>query len=40
MGMGLELDAITAVVLGGTSIFGGKGTIVGTFFGLILIQIL
>ena len=40
MGMGLELDAITAVVLGGTSIFGGKGTIVGTVFGLILIQIL
>jgi len=40
MGMGLELDAITAVVLGGNSIFGGKGTIVGTFFGLILIQIL
>ena len=40
MGMGLELDAITAVVLRGTSIFGGKGTIVGTFFGLILIQIL
>ena len=40
MGMGLELDAITAVVLGGTSIFGGKGTILGTFFGLILIQIL
>ena len=40
MGMGLELDAITAVVLGGTSIFGGKGTIVGTFFGLILIQII
>ena len=40
MGMGLELDAITAVVLGGTSIFGGKGTIVGNFFGLILIQIL
>ena len=40
MGMGLELDAITAVVLGGTSIFGGKGTIVGTFFGLTLIQIL
>ena len=40
MVMGLELYAITAVVLGGTSIFGGKGTIVGTFFGLILIQIL
>ena len=40
MGTGLELDAITAVVLGGTSIFGGKGTIVGTVLGLVLIQAL
>jgi rhamnose transport system permease protein len=30
MGTGIELDAITAVVLGGTSIFGGRGTIIGT----------
>ncbi len=40
MGTGLELDAITAVVLGGTSIFGGKGTIIGTVLGLVLIQAL
>jgi rhamnose transport system permease protein len=40
MGTGLELDAITAVVLGGTSIFGGKGTILGTVLGLVLIQAL
>ena len=40
MGTGLELDAITAVVLGGTSIFGGRGTIIGTILGLILIQAL
>ncbi|MGV8954003.1 MAG: ABC transporter permease [Cypionkella sp.] len=40
MGTGLELDAITAVVLGGTSIFGGRGTIIGTLLGLILIQTL
>jgi len=40
MGTGLELDAITAVVLGGTSIFGGRGTIIGTVLGLILIQAL
>jgi rhamnose transport system permease protein len=40
MGTGLELDAITAVVLGGTSIFGGRGTIVGTVIGLCLIQAL
>ena len=40
MGTGLELDVITAVVLGGTSIFGGRGTIIGTVLGLILIQAL
>ena len=40
MGTGIELDAITAVVLGGTSIFGGRGTIVGTIIGLCLIQAL
>ena len=40
MGSGLELDVIAAVVLGGTSIFGGKGTILGTLLGLILIQLL
>lgn len=40
MGTGIELDAITAVVLGGTSIFGGRGTIVGTVLGLCLIQAL
>ena len=38
MGTGLELDVITAVVLGGTSIFGGRGTIIGTVLGLILMQ--
>jgi rhamnose transport system permease protein len=40
MGTGIELDAITAVVLGGTSIFGGRGTLVGTVLGLILMQAL
>lgn len=40
MGTGIELDAITAVVLGGTSIFGGRGTIIGTVLGLTLIQAL
>ena len=33
-GTGYELDAITAVVLGGTSIFGGRGTLWGTLLGL------
>jgi rhamnose transport system permease protein len=40
MGSGLELDVITAVVLGGTSIFGGSGSILGTVLGLILVQVL
>jgi rhamnose transport system permease protein len=40
MGTGFELDVITAVVLGGTSIFGGRGTIIGTGLGLILMQAL
>ena len=40
MGTGWELDAITAVVLGGTSIFGGRGTIIGTVLGLMLMQAL
>ena len=40
MGTGLELDVITAVVLGGTSIFGGRGTIIGTLLGLGLMQAL
>ncbi len=40
MGTGIELDVIAAVVLGGTSIFGGVGTIAGTVLGLLLIQLL
>ncbi|MGI9450192.1 MAG: ABC transporter permease [Geminicoccaceae bacterium] len=40
MGTGLELDVIAAVVLGGTSIFGGIGTIAGTVLGFIMIQLL
>lgn len=39
-GSGYELWAITAVVLGGTSIFGGKGSILGTVLGLFAIVIL
>ncbi|HEY1452450.1 MAG TPA: ABC transporter permease [Roseiarcus sp.] len=40
MGLGYELDVIAAVVLGGTSIFGGSGTIWGTAIGLVMIQLL
>src|SRR5262249_20345865 len=36
-GTGYELLAITAVVLGGTSIFGGRGSILGTVLGLFVI---
>src|SRR5262245_10410216 len=39
-GTGYELLAITAVVLGGTSIFGGRGTIHGTLLGLFAIAVL
>src|SRR5262249_38880887 len=39
-GTGYELMAITAVVLGGTSIFGGRGTVHGTLLGLMAIVIL
>ncbi len=39
-GTGYELDAITAVVLGGTSVFGGRGTLWGTMFGLFFLSVL
>jgi rhamnose transport system permease protein len=39
-GTGYELDAITAVVLGGASVFGGRGTLWGTLLGLFFLSIL
>ena len=36
-GTGAELAAIAAVILGGTSLFGGKATVIGTFVGALLI---
>jgi rhamnose transport system permease protein len=39
-GMGYELFAITAVVLGGTSIFGGIGSVHGTLLGVAAVAIL
>ncbi|MGB2717045.1 MAG: substrate-binding domain-containing protein [Vicinamibacterales bacterium] len=39
-GSGYELDAITAVVLGGTSVFGGRGTLLGTVLGLAALAVL
>lgn len=37
---GLELDIVAAVILGGTSLSGGKGSIVGTFFGVLILATL
>lgn len=39
-GLGLELAVITAVVLGGTSLAGGRGTVLGTVIGLLIIGVL
>lgn len=39
-GQGLELQTIAAVVIGGTSLFGGIGRITGTFIGVLLIGVL
>jgi ribose transport system permease protein len=39
-GLMYELDVIAAVVVGGTSLFGGRGSIVGTFVGAMLIGVL
>lgn len=39
-GEGYELDAIAAVVLGGTSLAGGRGRIMGTFVGALIIGVL
>ncbi|MFE3738571.1 ABC transporter permease [Streptomyces sp. NPDC059096] len=37
---GLELDAIAAVVLGGTNLFGGRGGVMGTFVAVLLLSVL
>ncbi|PUA19710.1 ABC transporter permease [Glaciimonas sp. PCH181] len=39
-GTGLELDAIAAVVIGGASLFGGRGSMIGTFFGVIIMALI
>jgi ribose/xylose/arabinose/galactoside ABC-type transport system permease subunit len=39
-GVGYELDAIAAVVIGGTSLAGGRGSVIGTLFGVILIGLI
>lgn len=39
-GMTANLDSITAVVIGGTSLFGGRGSVVGTLIGALIVGIL
>lgn len=39
-GVGYEMNAIAAVVIGGTSIFGGTGSVLGTFFGATLMGLI
>jgi ribose transport system permease protein len=40
LGQGYELDAIAAVVIGGTSLTGGSGTIMGTIIGAFVLSVL
>lgn len=39
-GIGFELQAIAAVVIGGTSLMGGRGSVVKSFFGVLIIAVL
>ncbi len=39
-GTGLELEAIAAVVIGGTSLAGGRGSVVNSFFGVLIMAVL
>ena len=39
-GLGLELDVIAAAVIGGASLFGGQGTVLGTLIGAFLIALI
>jgi ribose transport system permease protein len=40
LGLGYELEAIAAVIIGGTSLLGGKGTISGTIIGALIMSVL
>ena len=39
-GTGFELQAIAAVVIGGTSLMGGRGSVISSFFGVLIIAVL
>ncbi|MBX3570523.1 MAG: ABC transporter permease [Rhizobiaceae bacterium] len=40
LGIGAELDAIAAVIIGGASFFGGRGTVLGVFAGVLVMGLL
>ena len=40
LGLGYELEAIAAVVIGGTSLSGGRGTVLGTLIGALIMAVL
>lgn len=39
-GVGMELQVIAAVVIGGTSLMGGRGSVINTFFGVLIVAVL
>jgi len=39
-GSGYEMDAIAAVIVGGTSMNGGKGNLLGAFIGMLIIGLM
>ena len=39
-GVGMELQVIAAVVIGGTSLMGGRGSVISTFFGVLIVAVL
>jgi ribose transport system permease protein len=39
-GIGMELQVIAAVVIGGTSLMGGRGSVINTFFGVLIVAVL
>jgi inositol transport system permease protein len=40
MGFGYELDAIAMAVIGGTSLYGGRGSVIGTALGMLIFGVI
>ena len=38
-GLNANLESITAVVIGGTSLFGGRGAVIGSLIGALIVQV-